>query len=221
MTVPMRLLLAILVLVLIPFFVWENEIAGLASHWLAKDVPRVNVCTAVVALLALDIVLPVPSSVVSVAAGALLGFQMGFLANWAGMMTGCCIGYVLGRAAQPWALGRLVRDREWKLIQGRLNEYAVLAVLLSRPVPVIAEMVVLSAGVLKLPWARVLGIAALGNAAIAAIYAGAGAFGLSRERFLAAFAISVILPWLGVRCFSLWLKRPAQQSRGRCEKNDR
>lgn len=203
----MRLISALLIIVLTPFFIWENEIASATARWLNAGASRAGICAAVVVLLTLDVLLPVPSSFVSVAAGAFLGFQVGFLANWTGMMAGSCVGYALGRGAERWVRGRLLSEREWLRLQNRLQEYSVITVLLSRPVPVLAEMVVLAAGVLKLPWPRLLGISALGNGVIAAIYAGVGAFGFSRERLLAAFAIMVIVPWLSTRFFSSWLNR--------------
>ena len=203
----MRLIIVLLLLVLIPFFLWENDIAAISAHWVSAGASQPVIAAAVIGLLAADVVLPVPSSVVCVSAGALLGFPLGFLVNFTGLMVGCALGYGIGRVMEPWARARLLRDGDWHSLRDRLTTYADLSILLSRPVPVFAEAVVLASGVLKLPVARLLLMSALGNAAVAALYAAVGAFGISPGRFLAAFACSILVPWLGMRYFGGWMRR--------------
>jgi uncharacterized membrane protein YdjX (TVP38/TMEM64 family) len=114
-------------------------------------------------LLALDVLLPIPSSVL----GALLGGRLGFVAGaaWAfsGLFAGQCLGYALGR-----------------LLPSRLSSElpaapSVAVVLVSRPVPVLAEAVALAAGATRLPLPRYLIAGGLGNAAYALSMAGSGA----------------------------------------------
>jgi uncharacterized membrane protein YdjX (TVP38/TMEM64 family) len=192
-------------MILIPFFLWEDRIATLAATWTTSGTPPAYLVAAIVGLLAADVVLPVPSSIVSVSAGSLLGFPLGFLVTWTGMMLGCCVGYWLGWAMEPWVRKRLMRTGDWDSLREMLAHQADLSMLLSRPVPVFAEAVVLASGVLKLAPFRLLAIAAAGNAAIATLYAAAGAYGFAKASFLAAFAVAILVPWLGMRLFRRWL----------------
>ena len=65
----------------------------------------------VAGLLASDVLLPVPSSLVSSFAGHMLGFTIGLLAVWSGMMLGCLVGYWIGASggapssARSWETG--------------------------------------------------------------------------------------------------------------------
>ena len=80
--------------------------AGNASGWATAG--------AIGALLALDVFLPVPSSIVSTGAGVLLGFWTGAAVIWIGMTLGCVIGYVFGAyAAVP--RGGWSGSRGWRM----------------------------------------------------------------------------------------------------------
>ncbi len=50
-------------------------------------------------LLASDILLPIPSSIVGTLLGARLGFWAGLIAIWTGLMAGNILGYLLARFA--------------------------------------------------------------------------------------------------------------------------
>src|SRR3954468_18100830 len=96
-------------LIIVPFLIFEKQFeqlgawlaGGHASGWLSA--------TTIAALLALDVFLPVPSSIVSTGAGVLLGFWRGAAIIWIGMTIGCAIGYVFGVKAAG-AARRLVGE---------------------------------------------------------------------------------------------------------------
>ena len=178
------LVCAVLALILVPFFLWEEHITALAAQWLTQRgawwLPP-----AIAALLAADVFLPVPSSIVSTASGAALGFLAGALTNLAGMTLGCWLGHRAGRAASgaadPKLLKLWARYGEWTLI-------------LTRAVPVLAEAAVLFAGMSRMPLRRFLLLTTLANAGIAVLYAAVGAFAMAWNSFLGAFAGSLLIP---------------------------
>ncbi|MGA9583157.1 MAG: VTT domain-containing protein, partial [Allosphingosinicella sp.] len=92
-------------LILAPFLLLEGQVLGLADGLFggrAGDA-RALLALAILALFAGDVFLPVPSSLVSVAAVALFGWVGGLLI-WIGMTIGCGLGYWLGsRAGRPLA----------------------------------------------------------------------------------------------------------------------
>ena len=115
------------------------------------------------ALLALDVLLPIPSSIL----GAMLGGRLGFAAGFGWSFVGLCAGQLLG-----YALGRLL-PRRWA---SELPDAPTIAlVFLSRPVPVLAEAVAVASGVERVPLLRFLAAGAAGNALYAAAMAGNGA----------------------------------------------
>src|SRR5215510_6002509 len=82
--------------VLVPFFLFESQFNAFAERVTAGDSARWIAAVSIAALLASDVVLPIPSSIVSTAAGVLLGFWQGAIVIWIGMMAACLIGYALG-----------------------------------------------------------------------------------------------------------------------------
>src|SRR5690349_18903334 len=98
-------------LVIIPFLIFEKQFEQLGI-WLAEGHASGWASAATIgSLLALDVFLPVPSSIVSTGAGVLLGFWRGAIVIWVGMTLGCVIGYIFGAYAAIPAR-RLVRSEE-------------------------------------------------------------------------------------------------------------
>ena len=140
---------AALCIPLVPFFI-IGELPG--EQWLsATDEHAVTFALTGAGLLAADALLPIPSSIVGTLLGARLGFAAGFLAAFAGMMTG----QVLAYAASRW----LLRSRE----QALPSAPTLVAVFLSRPVPVLAEAVAIAAGAACVSWPQFLLACGAGN----------------------------------------------------------
>src|SRR3954454_5465061 len=86
-------------LIIIPFLIFEKQFEALGT-WLAEGHASGWASASIIAaLLALDVFLPVPSSIVSTGAGVLLGFWPGVAVIWLGMTAGCVIGYVFGASS--------------------------------------------------------------------------------------------------------------------------
>jgi uncharacterized membrane protein YdjX (TVP38/TMEM64 family) len=197
----------LLIAILAPFFLFEKSMNAWVERLTGPDAPVGIVATAVVSLLALDVLLPVPSSVVSTAAGAVLGFLPGLLASTAGMTLGSILGYVCGR---KWGLPltrRMVRERDLVQVSRRFQKGAGWALALMRPVPVLAEASALFAGVAGVPIAKYITITTLANIGISALYCAAGAKALHSSSFLLAFAASLGLPGLAMGITRLLQRR--------------
>jgi uncharacterized membrane protein YdjX (TVP38/TMEM64 family) len=144
-------------------------------------------------LLASDILLPIPSSLASTAAGIFAGFVGGTLASWVGMTVSCVIGYRLAQLGRPLVRG-LVGGRELdrlEMMNRRFGMWAV--VLICRSVPVLGEASVLFAGMNNMPFGQFLSLVALANLAISIVYAAVGAFSATVNSFLFAFGGSIVV----------------------------
>ncbi|GGO29593.1 hypothetical protein GCM10008949_23340 [Deinococcus humi] len=133
-------------------------------------------------LLVADVALPVPSSAVMVAYGALYGVAFGTLLSLVGSVGAALAGWALGRHGGRW-LSRLVPAKSQAEAQRWIARWGLLAVTLSRPVPLLAESVAILAGTSALPWWQVGLAAALGSLPAAVLYAVTGAFAVTGSWF--------------------------------------
>jgi len=185
----------LLALILVPFILWGDALAGWTDGLAATARSRWTLASTMASLLALDVLLPVPSSIVSTASARLLGFWDGLLVSWSGMTAGAAIGYWLGRRAPA---GLLVGQDEMERLGrawARMGEWIVIVF---RAVPVLAEASVIFAGMAGMPVRRFLPMAALSNLGISLVYAAAGAFSARLDSFLFAFGAAVALPGLAM-----------------------
>ena len=182
-------------LVLLPFLLFEQQFNAFAEHVTQSGTSRWVVAVAVFGFLAFDVLLPVPSSIVSTAAGIFLGFAAGAAIVWSGMMAGCVFGYALGARGSA-AARRLVGDGSLVRAAGLVRRYGDLTIVLCRPVPVLAEASVVFAGLVGAPFARFARLTALSNLGIAVGYSAFGAFSLRMDSFLVAFLGAILLPAL-------------------------
>jgi membrane protein DedA with SNARE-associated domain len=180
-------------LVLVPFFLFEPQFNAFAGRMTRGDTALGLAAASIFGLLALDVLLPVPSSVVSTAAGVLLGVWRGALVVWLGMMTGCLVGYWLGVRASG-ATRRFVGARGLAEAETLVRRYGDWTIVLCRPVPVLAEASVVFAGLVRAPFGRFLALAALSNLGIAGGYAAFGAFSMRMDAFLVAFLGALLIP---------------------------
>jgi uncharacterized membrane protein YdjX (TVP38/TMEM64 family) len=128
----------------------------------------------VIGLLAADIILPVPSSVVIAFAGKMLGFWGGTVAAWCGMTVGAVVAFGLTRKfGRPMAL-RFATNSDLERMDALASRLGVLVLTLARPVPILAEASVLLMGTTRLQWWRFLAAVGLSNLGIAAAYAALG-----------------------------------------------
>lgn len=150
---------------------WEARVA----RALEASTEPAAVGAVVVALLALDTVLPVPSSIVATAAGQRLGFVGGALVVAVGLCTGNAIGYAIGRTAAVRPLGVVVgRAALARARRAFVARPGMAALALTRPVPLLSEATVVLAGAARAPLAATAAACGLANAGLAAAYAAMG-----------------------------------------------
>jgi uncharacterized membrane protein YdjX (TVP38/TMEM64 family) len=166
--------LAALAVVLLPYLLLGPSFEDAAARIVESQTSRVATAGIGVLLLAADMVLPIPSSVVATWLGVALGWFAGMLAAAAGLSIGCFIGFALGRSGGE----RLVRARAGtheRHVSELLSRYGVIVLVLCRGVPIMAEVSVMAAGALGLPAWRCLAATTLANLGVGAVYAAVGA----------------------------------------------
>jgi uncharacterized membrane protein YdjX (TVP38/TMEM64 family) len=127
-----------------------------------------------VALLAADAVAPIPSSLVLVALGSACGVLAAVALGLIGkaLMAALCIG--AGRRGGGLLAHDLSREEQQRA-RGLVDRWGALAVLVTRPVPLLGETTLLMAGAAGLSWRRAMAAAMVGSAPEVVAYSAAGA----------------------------------------------
>jgi uncharacterized membrane protein YdjX (TVP38/TMEM64 family) len=145
-----------------------------------------------VTLLAVDVLLPIPSNVIMIAHGALFGTLVGTLLSLAGSMAAAAAGVWIGRRGGP-LLAMAVPADERARANAILERWGVLAIVVSRPLPLLAETITVLAGASSLGWGRAMVAALLGSLPPCLFYAWAGAASIGFEGGALVFGAVVVL----------------------------
>ncbi len=151
-----------------------------------------------VGLLVVDVIAPVPSSIVMLVNGMLFGAVGGTLLSVAGGFGAASIGFWIGTrgesVGQRW-MGAAALARANAFFQ----RHGMVAVIVSRPVPILAEAITIIAGLARMSGRKFTLAVLLGLIPTAMIYAVAGAYALNVRSgiyvFLAVLTLAGVV-WL-------------------------
>lgn len=143
--------------------------------------------------LSADLFLPIPSSVVLTFAGVEIGPVAATVAGAIGLTVSAEIGYWLGRLGGRAIAERVLLADELQRWQAMSATHAWIWLVVSRPLPIIAEAVTVAAGLAKLSHARFLLTMLVANVWIAGAFAVVGSLG-GEEYQWGMLVASAILP---------------------------
>ena len=130
----------------------------------------------VVGLLALDIFIPVPSSIIMILSGAAFGVVWGSLLAFAGSIGGEWLGFELARKYGTSVSQRFIGDAsERRRLNDILMTHGAVAIVVTRALPVVMETMSIVAGLSRMRRSTFLIASAIGTAPIVVVYAYAGA----------------------------------------------
>lgn len=200
------LAIAILLIILLPFFLFGESVENWTSYFLNSSPPKLLVGIVIGGLLSVDILAPIPSSIVSTGGGYFLGFILGTLVSLTGMTVSCIIGYYLGAKFGNPISERLVGSQELLKFEKLQKKYGDFVIIISRAVPVLAETSILVAGIGRMPLNRFILIILLSNLGISLAYSAIGAYSANINSFLLAFAAAIVLPAIAIGFLKLKIK---------------
>src|SRR5262245_54269258 len=164
-------MIVVLAVPIVPFLIFgQDRVEGALEHWRTKPPPPAIIAAAVVGLLATDIFLPIPSSLVSTLAGWQLGAIGGAAASWIGMNLGAAIGFALARRFGQPLVAWLTRADDLSRTRLLAERFGPALLVLGRGVPVLAEATVLLVGMHGLSWRQFLPPVLLSNLGLAVAY---------------------------------------------------
>ena len=149
---------------------------------------------AAVLLICADLVLPVPSSSVIAALGVIYGTFVGGLFGAAALLSAGGLGYGLLRALGPKVAVFLAGGRELRRLQAFFERRGAWAIVLTRPFPILPEVVVCLAGLARMRPTTFFLALALGSFPTGFVYAALGSGWDTQPIF--AMAIAYVVPWL-------------------------
>lgn len=162
------------------------------------------------ALLAFDVILPVPSSMNSTMLGALLGIPLGALISTVSMTISCAIGYLIGAKLSASKLSRWLPTSEVDRITRLSKTYGKWIIVLARPIPVLAEATTIVAGMGRMSRGPFFLLCLFSNLGISLVYAVTGALSVSTNTFFLAVAFAFCLPVLAAWIFKI-ASAPAEE----------
>jgi uncharacterized membrane protein YdjX (TVP38/TMEM64 family) len=118
-------------------------------HWLEAGGGGAMIAS--LAVLASDVFLPIPSSVVMMGNGMVFGVWTGTALNLAGGVASALVAFGLGRWAEH-LLDRWLSPAEKAHADKVLTNWGWLAIVVSRPIPLLAESIALLAGTSHMRW---------------------------------------------------------------------
>ena len=185
---------SIINLLLIPFVLFGDSLENWTRHFFQSSPTKLIASIVIGILLSIDIVAPVPSSIVSTASGYFLGFMEGTIISLAGMTVSCLIGYWVGAKFGRAAAERLVDQKEISRLESLQKRYGDWVIVISRSLPLLAETSVLFAGIGRMKISRFIFMVTLSNLSISMVYAAVGAYSAHINSFLFAFAGAILFP---------------------------
>jgi 3-dehydroquinate synthase len=147
-----------------------------------------------IALLALDIFLPVPSSIVMTFNGTMFSFLGGALVSLSGLLAGAVLGYWISRLYGKKVIRLIVGNRADGTVGPFFERFGIVAVIISRPIPLIAETTTCMAGTADMPFRPFMLGQIVGGIPLAFGYAWAGEFAGAQGSAFLALTIAVMVP---------------------------
>lgn len=182
--------------ILVPFALWGDALDQATPAWLGRADHAAWLAALGIALLVADVLLPIPSSVVGMALCWTLGPLWGGAAFALGLTLSFALGYALGRLVPEHRIRHWVGAPLWDAVSRRARHQALWWIVAARPLPLLAEMSALLAGVWRLPTLPALAMAALSSCIVAALYAGSAWLGLNQPGMGITLLATLTLPTL-------------------------
>ncbi len=188
------LLFIIVTLVTISFLLWGGSIDNyVVSAIEANQSNKIIIALILFTILSSDIILPIPSSLLSTFCGLYLGLYYGFFISFTAMTISAAIGYIIGRYFSR-STERFIGKEDTEKLERFNNKYGSFLLIGLRPVPVLAETSLVFAGMIKYPVINAFFQVIIGNAIVSLIYVLFGVYSRNNENsFVYAFIGTILI----------------------------
>ncbi len=200
-----------------------NFISEKLTVILSSPSGKAAVFGAIAGVLLIDLIAPVPSSIVMVVAGVLLGTWLGALASFLGAMAAAWAGYYGCRLGGAKAFDKLVGKTDVKRVESWFEDYGIAAIIISRTVPMLTEILSCLAGLTGVKASTFTVASIVGTLPICIVYAYVGkCYGLdgikTQQGLVPMIWVTIAIPAVGWS-FTHWIKK-IRANRQRSEQAD-
>ncbi len=206
-------LLFLMATIVLPFAIWGDALETVLSQeklrdWLEGS--RETAWVIAIGLLAVDIVMPIPSSVVIGVLGIVYGTVLGGVIAVAGLLANGLLGYAICRALGRRLAVRLAGADALGVADRLFAHQGGWIIAVSRSLPVLAEAVAMSAGLAAMPVRRMLAAMIAGAVPVGFIYAGVGDLGAEDPVIVIAVCLGLSAAlWMAAMLFFGLRRQPS------------
>jgi len=176
------------ILIIITFLLFEDLETFFVSSLHAVSNHHLSYTLVSFLVLASDIILPVPSSIVMYTNGYVLGLFLGAMLSLIALMIGSVVGYYLGKFTSMGI--KSTADERTQII---LSNYGTLSILVTRGIPIISESISIVCGYNQIPFKQYFIMNLIGYVPLCLLYAFCGSIGYNRDTFLISFGCSLLI----------------------------
>lgn len=179
------LLTVFLLVPIVPFLILGEAFEQDVKDWFQSHGSQTDVIQVfgLLGVLASDIFFPIPSSAVMTFAGGIMPFWNAVLASWIGLSLGSLVGFGFARwLGKPFA-SKFAEAEDLARIESVATKFGPVVLLLTRPLPILAEACVLLMGTTELSWRRFAVPVVAANLGQAVFYVSCGV-GIENEHML-------------------------------------
>lgn len=141
-----------------------------------------------IALLISDIILPVPSSIVMIANGAVFGFWNGVLITMIGGVTASLTGFYIGKKSTSY-INKYITPAEQEQAKQLMNKWGISILIISRSIPILAETMSIMAGATGVSSLQMFLASIVGLLPVAILYSYTGVYAADLNSALWSFII--------------------------------
>ncbi len=153
----------------------------------------------IISLLIVDIILPIPSSVVMIFSGNIYGLYIGSLINLIGSLAAASIAFFIFRSFNDKVTYRLLDKKERASMNRWYLNWGEFLLIISRMLPMLTETISCFAGLTKISFKRFFFVVLIGTVPVALYYAYFGSRYNTFIEFTIPLAAGIIVPgvfWL-------------------------
>lgn len=179
---------------------WHNPSEHLTAGYVSGSIIGIG-------LLILDVLLPVPSTIVMTALGTMHGIWIGTLLSLIGNLGAAAFGFWLGRSGNG-VLDRFLSAEDRMAASAFLRDWGEVGIILSRPIPILAESVAILAGTSPaVSWFKLIKSTLIGALPASFVYAWAGAHAVTLQSGLLVFGGVILLAALFLQISKYYYQR--------------
>jgi uncharacterized membrane protein YdjX (TVP38/TMEM64 family) len=186
--------IAVLFILLVIFLVFEQfDLPIFQELDSLMHTQSISVALIGIGLLLLDVLLPVPASLIMIASGTIFGFPIGTLLSLIGGVGAALTSFMIGKQSRGWVVEHFIPPEQMAAANRMFAKWGMVAIIVTRPIPLLAETTAIVAGASQMNYKQMLIAALAGYLPVAALYALAGSMAVGFDSTVWSFGLVMVI----------------------------